>query len=454
MPVPEKSKMMLAGVLVLVSASCYAAIGYALPRSAFATFIGLAGIAFIAYGFLVSNTFNPRFFTGLLVSSFGLRLIFLPAVPVQSDDYARFLWDGVLSNEGINVYAYTPAALHQVNHSPLPAFMEMLKAGMNSASYYSVYPPVLQAIFFFSVKLGGLHLGYDLAWYRLFALVAEGGTIFVVMKLLQRLELPRERVLWWALNPLVIIEFAGNLHGEVFMIFFASLCLWFLTTEKMLWSAVALGLATSTKLMPLVLLPAIISYVGLRKGTIYGFIAAITVAASFFPYLDAPVFTNIGRSVGLYFDRFEFNASIYYLLLWVGYDVTGVNIIYVLGKLMSIASVLLILWFNLRNSTSELKELFVKMVTTVLLYYLFSLVVHPWYITVLVFLSMFSRYRFAYAWSALVLLTYSAYTQAPYKEVLWLTAVEYVLVVGFAVFEYRSFQRASNVILHKRSPLK
>jgi hypothetical protein len=193
---------------------------------------------------------------------------------------------------------------------------------------------------------------------------------------------------------------------------------------------------------------------GFRIGIVYSLIAAVTVAVSFLPFLDAPVFTNVGRSVGLYFDRFEFNASIYYLLLWVGYDVTGVNIIYVLGKVMSIASLLLILWFNLRKTISTLNEFFTKLVLTVLIYYLFSLVVHPWYITVLVFLSMFGRYRFAYAWSALVLLTYSTYTQEPYNEVLWLTGVEYILVVGIAVFEYRGFHRPGNAILEEHWPVK
>ena len=146
------------GVLLLMmatlSGACYYCIGYLIPRPYFVPFIIVAGAAFLLYVVMVSKCFATRHFTSLLWCCLGFRLVFLFAIPELSDDYARFTWDGMLTNQGINVYAYTPAAITEIRGSALPPLMEQLKAGMNSADYYSVYPPFLQLYFYAGVKLG------------------------------------------------------------------------------------------------------------------------------------------------------------------------------------------------------------------------------------------------------------------------------------------------------------
>jgi general stress protein CsbA len=49
--------------------------------------------------------------------------------------------------------------------------------------------------------------------------------------------------------------------------------------------------------------------------------------------------------------------------------------------------------------------------------------------------SVFTRYRFAIVWSALVVLSYSAYQALPYSEDLWLVAIEYVGLAAWIVWE-------------------
>src|SRR5687768_13666325 len=124
-----------------LTAACYYAIGYLVPRSSFFTFILLAGVAFLLYIVITSKVFTARYFSTLLWSCFLLRLIFLFAVPELSDDYARFIWDGMLTEEGVNVYKYTPRQISSLNGQALSPVMAELRKSMNSIDYYSVYPP-------------------------------------------------------------------------------------------------------------------------------------------------------------------------------------------------------------------------------------------------------------------------------------------------------------------------
>lgn len=437
MAVVEKKSWLLLALFAMLSAAFYVAIGYFVPRASFNILIVLVSGTFICYFFMSSGRLAKNYLNQLLILAFVFRVIFLFAIPALSDDYFRFAWDGLLSTNGMNPYAFAPDATTSLPGADLFLFMNQLKAGMNSLHYYSVYPPLLQVVFFVSVKIGGANILNDLIVYRVVVLFAEVGTIFTIIKLLRHFKLPERNVLFYALNPLVIIEFSGNLHGEVFMIFFLALAFLFLVKEQLLWSAIVVGLAISTKLLPLIFIPAIVSFLGIRKGAVYAILVLLVFGMSFLPFADQSFIEHIGTSVGLYFDKFEFNASIYYLLLWVGYDVTGVNIIFVLGKIMPLFSIAAILLIALKQRIISVEALVKRLLLTIVAYYFFSLVVHPWYITVLVFLTVLNGYRFSLVWSFLVMLTYSAYAQYPYREVLWLTGIEYIILAGFIFIELK-----------------
>ena len=79
-------------------------------------------------------------------------------------------------------------------------------------------------------------------------------------------------------------------------------------------------------------------------------------------------------------------------------------------------------------------QLLVAMLFAVSVYFLLSTTVHPWYVATPLLLSVFTRYRFAIVWSLLVMLSYSAYGEE-FNENLWLVAVEYLVVIGMAVYE-------------------
>ncbi len=57
------------------------------------------------------------------------------------------------------------------------------------------------------------------------------------------------------------------------------------------------------------------------------------------------------------------------------------------------------------------------------IYLSLATIVHPWYITTVVALSIFTNYRFPLLWSALIVMTYINYSYAAYFENLWVVAV-------------------------------
>ncbi|NNL79080.1 MAG: hypothetical protein HKO67_01205, partial [Flavobacteriaceae bacterium] len=64
-----------------------------------------------------------------------------------------------------------------------------------------------------------------------------------------------------------------------------------------------------------------------------------------------------------------------------------------------------------------------------------STTVHPWYIATLLALGIFTRYRFALAWSFVVMLSYWAYSQPDFQENLILIAVQYGIVFSLFLLE-------------------
>ena len=67
--------------------------------------------------------------------------------------------------------------------------------------------------------------------------------------------------------------------------------------------------------------------------------------------------------------------------------------------------------------------------------YLASAVVHPWYLAFPLLLCLFTRWRFPLAWSALAMLSYTAYSGTTVVEKpMWLI-IEYLAVYGFLAYE-------------------
>jgi len=438
MPLPI-NKRLRHTILLLLSAAVYTALAYATPRAQFGQLLALFGVAFASYLYLLKTNLPLR--TGLLAALL-LRLVWLPALPSFSDDYHRFRWDGLLVASGINPFQYRPnefvsgsnslvTSLEEpqaANHEKPKTKNEQLKTiypKLNSQHYYSVYPPVCQAVFGLASSVFPANERGAVLLMRLVLLLAEAATAGLLLALLRQFKLPSERALWYLLNPLVIVELTGNLHFEALVVTFLLLALWLLVRGRWQWAAGALGLAVSTKLLPLLVLPLLVRRLGRWRFVGFAALTGLVVALLFAPFISAELVRNIGRSLDLYFRSFEFNASFYYLLRAGGYWLTGYNQIARIGPALALLVVGItgaLVLGEKRPGWATLPRALLLLLTA---YYLLATVVHPWYLTPLVMLSVFTPYRYALVWSGLAVLSYAAYQTSAYTENPWLLAPEY-----------------------------
>ncbi|MFN0048331.1 MAG: hypothetical protein ACKVOU_04335 [Cytophagales bacterium] len=428
---------------VFISVICYLVVGYYTKRTeSIQLFSGIL-ILFSFYLFIVFKpNLSDRNFNLLLISSFLFRAIFILAIPSLSDDYFRFIWDGRLIEAGVNPFLYLPTEVQE--QYLLNGEMNLeLYLKMNSPHYYSVYPPVLQFIFFIASKLSFSNNFAAIIILRVFILAAEIGSYFFLRKIIALLKLPKNRVLIYLLNPLVIIEISGNLHFEGVMLFFIIASFYFLIVNNYIFSSILFSLAVCTKMIPLILLPLIIKKIGIKNGFVYSLVVVIISSALFLPFINQELISHIGNSIGLYFQKFEFNASIYYLARWVGFQLSGYNEIAIIGKLLPVVSFVLIMFISFRFKPNKSDEVFFdKALTILFVYYLFALIIHPWYITSLVLTSVFLKHRFALIWSLLIFGTYLTYASTPVKESVWVLLIEYGIVITWYFLERKKLKLA------------
>ena len=421
---------------LLLLAACFF-VAYFLKRTDTTALLAVTGLVSVLYALLIWRPVHPRDYSYFLGLSVVLRLVFLCAFPALSDDVYRFLWDGHLLESGIHPYAYLPEELMRDRLAGWLTFEELFPH-LNSPRYYSLYPPVLQLIFFLSVKCSfGIPM-MAMVNLRLFVLAAELGTFFFLARILQLLHIDRNRIFIYAFNPLIIIELTGNLHMEAVMIFFLSAAIYFLLLWRIGWSAVCFALAVSSKVIPLILLPLIIRRMGLRSGILFAGLVALVCIALLLPFVDHGLLSHLADSFGLYFQQFEFNASVYYLLKWLECRLTGQETIRVTSLLLPMLSMSVVLWLSLRTRRNDSWRIVLASALSILCtYYVCSPVVHPWYLAFAVMLSVFAPFRYALVWSMLAFLSYAHYAVFPYREPVVLLWIEYLAVAAVMLWEYR-----------------
>ncbi|MEM6344617.1 MAG: glycosyltransferase 87 family protein [Bacteroidota bacterium] len=426
-------------LLALASTALYVGVLYLTPRADFGLLITQWGTLFLLFwGFTRTDSqFTNRELSIYASLAVFFRLLAVFALPLLSDDYFRFIWDGTLLGAGENPFLQLPAT-----YMADPALAESLGLrselfeGLNSPEYFTIYPPVLQFIFYVGASLSPDSIYGAVVIMKLFVFAAELGSLWLIYRLLERWQKPLKWFLLYALNPFVIIELTGNLHFEALMIFFLLLTVYWLDQNRLWLSTTALALAVASKLLPLIVLPLMIKRLGWGKAILYGALVGLWTLLMFLPIMDWATFVHIQESIGLYVNVFEFNASIWYLIRGIGYWFVDFNIIRQAGPTLSILVMLSILGY----AFAERKTAWQNMPSSILWVYLIYLtgasIVHPWYVSTLVAFGALSRFRFPILWSALVPLTYFAYRNPPaVEESSWILLLEYLPVASLLVYE-------------------
>ena len=320
---------------------------------------------------------------------------------------------------------------------------EQLYHGMGqlNGSHYSNYPPVNQLCFALATLFSGKSILGAVIAMRVLIILADIGILFFGRKLLLKLNLNPNQIFWYFLNPFIIIELTGNLHFESVMLFFLISSIYLAHQKKWIESAVLFGVAVSVKLIPLLFLPLFFKWFianfnkGLLKLFFYYLIVIGTVLLTFTPFLSSAFFNNFLETTVLWFQDFEFNASIYYVIRWIGFKVVGWNMIAIIGKILSLIIVIFILIFTFFRKNKSIQQLITTLLFGISAYYILSTTIHPWYIASPLLLSVFTKYKFPIVWSFVVVLSYSAYSNEVFSENLWLVTLEYFIMFSFFIWE-------------------
>lgn len=481
--------LLLSGMILVVVGIFY--LGFGVDRTHFWSLFIAFSLSFSGYYLLVRKHLNEGELLGLICVGIALRITLVFAFPLLSDDLYRFLWDGYLINAGENPFTHLPAWYLEAGHE-VPGLSQELFNRLNSPDYYTIYPPIAQVVFTAATWL------FPNSWYgaalvmKLFLVLCELGSLWVFWQLLgarsqvrtkvkergvltsddpsndsehQNLNVTataagsseahsdgpadrtnrRKNLLFYWLNPLIIVEITGNLHFEGAMVFFLLLAYYLLQRSRWVAGAAAFAASVASKLLPLMLLPLLIRRLwrrkpnflaGVRPFLIFSVAFGTITLLFFLPFLLSPNFiAGFRSSLELYQQKFEFNASLYYLARAVGYWQVGWNQIATIGPSLAKAAAVGVLLMALLDRRSDWNSLASGWMWAFVLYLLCATTVHPWYLSVPIALSVFTRWRFPLVWSFLIMLTYTNYLTDPYEENLWLVGGEYVIVSITIIYE-------------------
>lgn len=230
-------------------------------------FLALLGFAFGAWLWAVRHLERGSRLTpsSILWTALALRLLVLPLPPSLSDDIYRYVWDGRVTAAGFNPYVLSPDA------AELTELRDDLWHRVSHRDVETVYPPWAMAVFSISA-----HSAFPLLTLKAILVLADLVGCALLLRLARDLGLSPARVLWYAWNPLVLLEIAGMGHVDA------------LGAPAVM--AVVLLLTRDLNRSPGSQTPA-----GSRSAVLGGLVAALGILAKLVPVVLVPLWTRLHR---------------------------------------------------------------------------------------------------------------------------------------------------------------
>src|SRR5262249_43853934 len=202
---------------------------------------------FVLYLWAAFLTLRRRSRTQLyIILSFAIlfRFALLFSKPSLSDDIHRYIWEGYLQTQGVNPYKFAPQAPELV---PLRSD---LWDGVNNKDASAIYPPLIQMLHAVAFMI------FRGAWgFKLLFLLAEAVLVCLLLRLLKILGHCGDDVVFYAWNPLVVVEIAGSGHHDPCVVTLLFAAVLFTLTARPARAVLSLGGSILCKLYPLVFLP-------------------------------------------------------------------------------------------------------------------------------------------------------------------------------------------------------
>ncbi|MDX1446800.1 glycosyltransferase 87 family protein [Lishizhenia sp.] len=399
-----------------------------------------------AFAFYLGIYFKRKMFSPreLKITVFISAIIVLPFLPGLSPDYFRFLWDGRLILDGINPYAHTPEALMEMSRFANDAYYQELYAGITQLSKenYSCYPSINQ-FYFAAANLFSKDVWFNMVMMRILIILSLLFAHHFTVKMLLQFDRSPKLASLFFLNPFVLLELIINLHFEGVMIAFFAPGLFYLLRDRMFLSALFFALAINVKLTPLLLLPFIYKQLSIRHTVLFYFYTLVGVHLFTHLLLWPPYYENFAESLSLYFSNFEFNSSLYSTASSLFYPLFTWETVYIVGPALSMLTLGLIIVMALKRPVNTSVEILYYMMAGYFIYLLLSSTVHPWYLSIPLFLGMFSKFNFVVIWSFVVILSYGFYAfESPWIATT-LKWTEYGIVFIYLLWEILKIRRVS-----------
>ena len=329
----------------------------------------------------------------ILFVSAIVRGMFLFHSPELSDDLFRYLFDGLMFLDGHSPYAAPPTAIRSDN----PA-MVWLVSRINHADLFTIYPPAAQLLFAVGAFIGGV------AGIKTCLVTLDLISCFVILRILEKIGLPRANAVLYAWHPLPVLEIAVSGHIDAAAISLSLLtfllllcdetsiradrvpsqkngCAIFLPPWPWLPGCVAgsvFSLAVLTKWIPLIFLPGILllTHSGNRKSVVLGFLFSSTALFLFF----WPEVQTSFHTLGIYAANWEFSG---FFFRWLR-EATGSGGTARLAIVIVFVAVTAAIYGRFHKTchlfpTVRTQGIFACLYLTAMAFLLLTPTLHPWY---------------------------------------------------------------------------
>lgn len=319
---------------------------------------GIMPLSFLKI-FTKDKSESPKFLIPLIIILFGIlfRITLIPSVPATSPDVYRYIWEGKVLYNGYNPYQYSPDADNLEN------LRDDVYTKVTFKNMSSIYPPAAQLVFLLGYSL----TGNSPAGLKFIYLLCEIITMIFMLKLLYLKKKNLNFIILYAWLPLPLMEYFVNAHIDVVGIMFLVLFIYSLEKENMIVSVVAFTFSFLIKLYPVFLIPLLVKRLRARRFIYYIMTFVIISVLFYFPFINGSL--SVTDALMKYVNKWEFNASVYYLLTAFFPDRETSRVI--CGILLFISIGYIALYYK-----DFIKGIFGVLLAVVI----FSPVLYPWYL--------------------------------------------------------------------------